>query len=89
MVSEESVDPTVEGSLPQESVAPDVEAAIPTISYEVTTPIAVAVEPEAPIAYSFVELIQPSSFLPLQKVTLGLDCSLSLFINDLLDLIIS
>lgn len=47
--------------LPQVSVAPEVEAVVPTVSSEVTTSIATTVEPEAPIADSFVESVQPSS----------------------------
>lgn len=47
--------------LPQVSVAPEVEAVVPTVSSEVTTSIAATVEPEAPIADSFVESVQPSS----------------------------
>lgn len=46
-----------------------VDPAIPSVSSEVSTPIVAMVEPEVPIVESFVKSIQPSSPLPLQKVT--------------------
>lgn len=85
MVSEERAIPTYEELSPQESLAPEVDAVVPIVSFEVNTPITTATEPEVPNDL-FPEPTQPPSFpVPLQKVILDQDCSVSFFISFLLD----
>lgn len=62
LVSKEGVDPIVKESLLQKNVAVEVKAVVPIVRSKVITPIAAAIEPKVPIADSFVEPIQPSSF---------------------------